>query len=118
MNLLPLPNMHDVEFISGSTQTFRFVIFDKECGNPIDLTSTDITINWIIFPYHNAKSVVYTKTNKKADEIKVVDRNQIVVSLKSIETARLSGKYVHRIIITDNMGNNHIPSEGYITVIK
>lgn len=107
------PKLPEITFIGGSTKHFEFEIVD-DGFNPLDLTSS--VVKWIMFPYGNPDLIIYEKTSNNTDEIEITGQNTFTVKLKDIETEKLRGRFVHRPIIKDILGFQHIPSEGHIVI--
>lgn len=113
MSLLACDKFESICFIGGSTQVFDFEMIGKD-GEPLDLTGS--TIKWVVFPYGRPDEVLYTKTSASIDEIEVTGENTFSVHLKDTESEILRGKFIHRPIIRDLLGNQHIPSEGIMII--
>ena len=107
------PKLPEITFIGGTTKHFDFEMIDPD-GVGIDLTNS--TTKWVMFPYGNPDLIIYEKTSANIDEIEVTGLNTFTVKLKDTETENLRGRFVHRPIIKDLLGFQHIPSEGYIII--
>lgn len=113
MSLLSSQMLQEIRFIGGSSQVFHFEVFGEN-GEKLELTGS--TIKWIIFPFGQPDMVLYTKTNVGINEIEVTGKNTFAVKFLDSDSEGLRGKFVHRPIIRDLLGNQYIPSEGYIII--
>jgi hypothetical protein len=115
MSISPFQNvifndLSEMSFIAGTQQFLIFDVVDT-AGSPINLSSS--TCTWVMSPYGQPNYVALTKTGVLA----VSPNNRFTVTLQSVDTRTLSGKYAHQPIITDLTGNEFRPSQGVITVI-
>lgn len=107
------PKLPEVTFIGGSTKHFEFEVIGKD-GKPLDLTYS--VVKWVMFPYGNPDLTIYEKTSGSINEIEITGVNTFIVKLPDVETENLRGRFVHRPIVKDLLGFQHIPCEGYLVI--
>jgi hypothetical protein len=101
-------DLADFTFIAGTEQEFTFDIYDSGSA-PLSLNST--TCTWELSHYASASSVL-TKSGTTSGS-----SNRMTVILDSVDTAGLSGRFVHQPVIA-MIGGSVIyrPSQGLITI--
>lgn len=108
--LIPTVNtLEEIYMIAGSTYELIYDAFDGD-GEPLDMVGSTMKLKLSQFGRPNF--VVLTKNGTYS----AVPSNRFTVKLSVEDTKLLSGKYVQQPIITDYLGDEHIPGQGFITI--
>lgn len=106
-----LNSLEEFSFIGGTTFEMDFVFYED--GVPLSLIGYAFV--WKMSPYGNKSTTTLEKNGTVLPEDDTICR----VTLDSIDTENLSGKFVHQISYSDLLGNNpKIPAQGNIIIIK
>ena len=109
-SLIPTVNtLEEIYMIAGSTHTLYYDIYGEN-DVPMDMSGASIELR--ICEFGRPSNVTLIKSGEYIGS----PTNRFRVELDSEDTAHLSGKYVQQPIVTDYLGQEYLPAQGYITI--
>ena len=105
-----------ITFVGGETRDLAFHIYHNIGKRPYSLSECECTFSLVNFTTKGGKPILSKEMTVIYDETGTID-NVLTVTLESLESVNLFGKYIYQITIQDRDGEVEIPSQGimYIT---
>ena len=105
-----------ITFVGGETRDLAFHIYHYIGKRPYSLSECECTFSLVNFTTKGGKPILSKEMTVIYDETGTID-NVLTVTLESLESVNLFGKYIYQITIQDRDGEVEIPSQGimYIT---
>ena len=108
---LDLNALEEFSFIAGTEYTIEYMVYQADGINPLDISSTTTKI--YICPYGQPNYVFLTK----AGVVSGVTTGLFTVTLTSVNTSSMSGKYIHQPVIADSADTEFRLAQGLFTVL-
>lgn len=112
LNTYTLP---EISFVGGSTQVLRFYLKNQN-GETFD--GDGATSDFAICNYSNKIGLPLLSYTPSLLEDERGVKSILEVTIPQADTAKLSGKYIYQIIITDLRGESEIPNQGIMHIIR
>ena len=105
-----------ITFVGWETRDLAFHIYHYIGKRPYSLSECECTFSLVNFTTKGGKPILSKEMTVIYDETGTID-NVLTVTLESLESVNLFGKYIYQITIQDRDGEVEIPSQGimYIT---
>ena len=105
-----------ITFVGVETRDLAFHIYHYIGKRPYSLSECECTFSLVNFTTKGGKPILSKEMTVIYDETGTID-NVLTVTLESLESVNLFGKYIYQITIQDRDGEVEIPSQGimYIT---
>lgn len=92
----------------GGSKTILNFDFEDEFDKPLDITTS--TILWTMSEFGQPDYTILAKNGVLSGE------HSCNVTIESVDTKELEGKFIHQITIIDYLGNEYIPAQGIIKI--
>ena len=100
-----------ITFVGGETRDLAFHIYHYIGKRPYSLSECECTFSLVNFTTKGGKPILSKEMTVIYDETGTID-NVLTVTLESLESVNLFGKYIYQITIQDRDGEVEIPSQG------
>lgn len=100
-------NLEKYVMRGGSKTILPFNFYDKD-KKPLDITTS--TIVWTLSEFGQPDFTILTKEGVLSSD------TSCNITLESIDTKKLEGKFIHQITIVDYLGQEYIPCQGIIKI--
>lgn len=96
--------------IRGGSKTILSFDFVDEDMLPLDITTS--TVVWTLSEFGQPDYTILTKTGVLSGG------HSCIITLPSIDTKYLEGKFIQQITLIDYMGDEYIPAQGILKINK
>lgn len=103
---LDLYNFGEITFIAGTYKELYFNLYTGS-GSPIDLTNTEVLWELSPFSYPSYRELVKTAESYNG---------YCLIKILSVNTLNLSGKFIHRLFISEINGYNYRLGQGLMNI--
>ena len=104
-----------ITFVGGETRDLAFHIYHYIGKRPYSLSECECTFSLVNFTTKGGKPILSKEMTVIYDETGTID-NVLTVTLESLESVNLFGKYIYQITIQDRDGEVEIPSQGIMYI--
>jgi hypothetical protein len=100
-----LNNLPEISFTAGTDKTLVFTVYDE---NGLDLLNV-VSAVWALCPYGEFGTTMLTKAGSIVGSV-------VTVSLTTVNTSSLSGKYIQQLKVVDTSGKTFITGQGTVII--
>lgn len=104
-----------ISFVGGETQDFIFHIYHTNSNRPHSLGGCSCNFAIVNHVNRHGAPLLSEPMSISYDEELATD-NILSITLNSLDTVDLEGKYIYQITIKDSDGRAEIPKQGYLYI--